>query len=79
MCVTVEETRSAKTNAVGWVRVTTSHMSSVVKLTPDIVVRGPKVDVDGVKDTEERESPRDTLNNGMVTGLGELVDDGAEE
>ena len=43
------------------------------------MVGDPEVDVNGVKDTEEGEPPRDALNDSVVTILSELVDDGSEE
>ena len=40
---------------------------------------GPEAHVDGVEDSEQGETPRDTVDDGAVTRLSELVDDGAEE
>lgn len=42
-------------------------------------MRNPKVNVDCIQNTEERESPRDTLDDDVVSSLLELVDDGTEE
>ncbi len=43
--------------------------------TNNVVVRGPQVDVDSVEHSEQWEPPRDALNDGVVTFLGELIND----
>jgi len=45
----------------------------------NVAVVGPQVDVDGIQDTEERETPRDTVNDDLLSTREELVDDGAEK
>ena len=39
----------------------------------------PEVYVHSVENSEQGETPRDTVNDGAVAVLGELVDDGTEE
>lgn len=48
-------------------------------LTDDIVLPNPDVDVDGVEDGEQREAPRDAVDDGSFALREELVDDGSEE
>lgn len=43
------------------------------------MVRGPEIDVDGVEDCEEREAPRDAIDDNLFTSIEELVDDSAEQ
>jgi len=45
----------------------------------DIVAARPDVDVDGVEDDEQGEAPVDGVNDNLLAGFEELVDDGAEE
>ena len=47
--------------------------------TNDEVVPHPEVDVDGVQDSKEGESPGDTVDDGLLAIGEELVDDRAEE
>jgi hypothetical protein len=43
------------------------------------MVTSPQVDVDSIEDTEEREAPGDTVNDGTLATGEELVNDGAEK
>jgi hypothetical protein len=43
-----------------------------------IVLPSPKVNVDGVKQSQKRETPRDSVNNDPLSVRGKLVDDGAQ-
>lgn len=43
------------------------------------MVGRPEVDVDGIEDGEEGETPADAFDDGAVTVFCELVDDGAEQ
>ena len=45
----------------------------------DIVLVCPDVHVDGVEDSQERETPRDAVNDDPLPAREELVDDGAEK
>jgi len=45
----------------------------------DVIVGCPQIDVDGIEDAEQRESPGDTVNDSTFAFGEELVDDGAEE
>jgi len=45
----------------------------------DIVATRPDVDVNGVEDDEEGEAPVDAVNDNLLAGFEELVDDGTEE
>jgi hypothetical protein len=49
------------------------------KLTSDIVVVGPQVDVDAVQNAKERETPGNSVNNDRFAVGPELIDDGAKE
>jgi hypothetical protein len=40
----------------------------------DIAVMSPQIDVNSIKDTEERETPRNTVNDDMLSSREELVD-----
>jgi len=44
---------------------------------PDIVMTSPKVDVDGIQDSEEREAPRHAIDDDGLSAREELVDDSA--
>lgn len=43
------------------------------------MMSGPKIDVDSVEHSQQRETPRDTLNDGAVSVFCELIDDCTEE
>jgi hypothetical protein len=45
----------------------------------DVALMRPEVDVDGIQDSEQRESPRDTVDDDALAMGEELIDDGAEE
>jgi len=45
----------------------------------DVVTSSPDVDVDGVEEDEEGEAPADSVDDGLLAALGELVDDSAEK
>lgn len=45
----------------------------------DITAMSPEVDVDGIENTEERESPGNSVDDNSFSIGEELVDDGAEE
>jgi hypothetical protein len=44
-----------------------------------VVVASPKIDVDGIENSEEGEPPRDAVNNHMISGREELIDDSSEK
>jgi len=44
----------------------------------DVMTTAPDVNVDGVQDDEEREAPADAVDDGLLAGREELIDDGAE-
>lgn len=46
---------------------------------PDIVVGPPKVDVDGVQNSQEREAPGNRIDNDMLAIGEELVDDSSKK
>lgn len=39
----------------------------------------PEVYVNGVENTEKRQAPRNTVDDDLLSGGGELVDDGSEQ
>ncbi len=39
----------------------------------------PDVNVNGIEDTEERETPRDSIDDDLLASGEELVDDGSQE
>jgi len=43
------------------------------------MARSPQVHIDSIENTEEREAPRDPINNDTLSSRKELVDDGTEE
>lgn len=45
----------------------------------DVVAAAPDADVDGVEDDEEGETPVDTIDDDLLSGFEELVDDGSEK
>jgi hypothetical protein len=45
----------------------------------DVMTRSPEVDVDGIEDGKERESPRDAIDNYSFTLREELVYDSTEK
>lgn len=45
----------------------------------NVMVGCPQVDVNGVEDTEKRETPRNAVDDDLFTGGGELVDDRSEQ
>jgi len=45
----------------------------------DVVASAPDVDVDGVEDDQQWEAPVDTVDDGLLAEIEELVDDSAEE
>jgi len=45
----------------------------------DVMARGPEVDVDGIEDGKERESPRDAIDNYSFTIREELVYDSTQK
>lgn len=47
--------------------------------TKDIMMSNPQVDVDGIENGEERESPRNAINNCFLAFREELVYDSTEE
>jgi hypothetical protein len=44
-----------------------------------IVVASPDVDIDGIEDSQERETPSNAINDDLLASVGELVDDIAEQ
>lgn len=48
-------------------------------VTRDVIGSSPEVDVDGIEDGKERESPRDAIDNYSFTIREELVYDSTEE
>ena len=50
-----------------------------VKRTDDIVMSAPYIDIDGVENTKERETPSYSINDHALACGEELVDDGSEE
>ena len=51
----------------------------VRRRTRNVVVPGPEVDVDGVQDRKQGESPTNAINDDLFATLEKLVDDGPEE
>jgi hypothetical protein len=51
----------------------------MVTLTPDVVAASPQVDVDGIQDSEERETPRYAIDDDGFSAGEELVNDSAKE
>ena len=49
-----------------------------VKRTDDIVMSAPYIDIDGVENTKERETPSYSVNDQAVANVEELVDDSSE-
>ena len=47
--------------------------------TCNVVVPGPEVDVDGVQDRKQGESPANAIDDDLLATLEELVDDSPEE
>lgn len=45
----------------------------------DVVATAPDADVDGVEDDEKGETPVDTVDDDLLSGFEELVDDGSEK
>ena len=50
-----------------------------MKRTDDIVMPAPYIDIDGIEDTKERETPSYSINDHALASGEELVDDGSEE
>ena len=50
-----------------------------MKRTDDIVMSAPDIDIDGVENTKERETPSYSINDHALACGEELVDDGSEE
>lgn len=46
---------------------------------PDVMVRSPQVDIDGIQDGEKREAPRNAIDDDRLSGREELVNDGEKE
>jgi hypothetical protein len=51
----------------------------MLSLTPHVVVASPQVDVDGIQDGQERETPRHAIDNDGLTAGEELVNDCAQK
>ena len=47
--------------------------------TPNEVFGNPEIDIDGIEDPEQGKSPRDSIDNDLLTCRKELVDDGTQE
>jgi hypothetical protein len=47
--------------------------------TPNEVFGNPEIDVDGIEDPKQRESPRDSIDNDLLSCRKELVDDGTQK
>lgn len=49
-----------------------------MKLTDDVVVSGPKVNIYSIQHCKQWQPPRNTINNDLFSAIKELVDDGAQ-
>jgi len=45
----------------------------------DVVLLSPKIDINGIEDTEEGEAPHDTIDDDTFPGREKLIDDRTEE
>ena len=55
------------------------HPTVVGRLTNDVVLPRPDIDIDGVQDRQEWEAPGDSVDNDMLSEGEELVDNGTKE
>jgi hypothetical protein len=44
-----------------------------------MMIRSPKVDKNGIENTEERKTPRNSIDNDPFAFRSKLIDDGAQE
>jgi hypothetical protein len=44
-----------------------------------MMIRSPKVDINGIENTQERKTPSNTIDNDPFAFRSKLVDDGAQE
>jgi hypothetical protein len=47
--------------------------------TENIVIRSPKVDINGIENTQQWKTPRNPIDNDLFSVRGKLVDDGTQE
>jgi hypothetical protein len=48
-------------------------------LTSNVIMTSPQIDIDGVQDTEKRETPSDRVDDDGLSVVGELIDNRSQE
>lgn len=79
--VTAELTRSARMNAICLMlaSVQVCHEDRMNPRTDDIVMRGPKIHINGIENSQESETPGYSVDNDPFTLRGELVENRAQQ
>ena len=55
------------------------HDSTTTTRTNYIVTSSPRPHIDGLENSQKRETPRDPVDNDFLSFRGKLVDDGTQE